>query len=238
MGIADVGPGDHRAAAGQALYFSADGTPLPVGTTIRNPAMAAFLQQLAAQGPDAFYKGANAQAIAATVSQAPRNPAPMTVADIADYEAKQRPPVCGEYRGHRICGMGPPSSGGTTVFAILKQLERFDLRSLGPQSPTSWHLIAESMRLAFADREKYLADPDFVPVPVAGLIDPGYLASRSALRSRTSMTVPTSTPCSRIGLALTSTGKNSPFLRMKTSWCPTTSKRSGSARSIGHSGIG
>ena len=79
--------------------------------------------------------------------------------------------------------MGPPSSGGTTVFAILKQLERFDLARLGPQSPTAWHLIAESMRLAFADRERYLGDADFVPVPVAGLMDTGYLASRSALIS-------------------------------------------------------
>jgi gamma-glutamyltranspeptidase/glutathione hydrolase len=77
--------------------------------------------------------------------------------------------------------MGPPSSGGTTVFAILKQIERFDVARLGPASPTSWHLIAESMRLAFADRERFLADPDFVPVPVAGLVDPAYLATRSAL---------------------------------------------------------
>jgi gamma-glutamyltranspeptidase/glutathione hydrolase len=77
--------------------------------------------------------------------------------------------------------MGPVSSGATTVFAILKQLERFDLAALGPDNPTSWHLIAESMRLAYADRDKYLADPDFVRVPVAGLIDPAYLASRSVL---------------------------------------------------------
>ena len=70
--------------------------------------------------------------------------------------------MCGTYRGHRICGMGPPSSGATTVFAILKQLERFDLTALGPDSPAAWHLIAESMRLAYADRDLYLADPDFV----------------------------------------------------------------------------
>jgi gamma-glutamyltranspeptidase/glutathione hydrolase len=105
----------------------------------------------------------------------------MTAGDVAAYDAKPRPPLCAEYRAHRICGMGPPSSGGTTVTAILKQLERFDLARLGPSSPTSWHLIAESMRVAFADRDRYLADPDFVPVPVAGLIDPGYLAGRSAL---------------------------------------------------------
>ena len=99
----------------------------------------------------------------------------MTAGDLAAYDAKERAPVCGAYRGYRICGMGPPSSGGTTVFAILKQLERFDLARLGPASPESWHLIAESMRLAYADRDKYLADADHVRVPVAGLIDPGYL---------------------------------------------------------------
>ena len=170
-------------AAGRALYFGADGKPLPVGTTIRNPAMADFLTQLAERGPDAFYVGPNAQAIAAAVRNAPHNPSPMTVGNIAAYDAKERPSVCGNYRGYRICGMGPPSSGATTVFAILKQLERFDLGALGAANATSWHLIAESMRLAYADRDKYLGDSDFVQVPVAGLTDPPYLASRSALIS-------------------------------------------------------
>ena len=167
--------------AGRALYYDGQGKPLPVGTLVRNPAMAAFLEQLAAAGPDAFYVGPNAQAIVAAVSAAPRNPAPMTIGDVASYDSKRRPPVCGDYRGHRICGIGPPSSGGTTVLAIVKQLERFDMRGLGPNSPTSWHLIAESMRLAFADRDRYLGDGDFVPVPVAGLTEPDYLAGRSAM---------------------------------------------------------
>ncbi|MBA3511748.1 gamma-glutamyltransferase [Sphingomonas sp.] len=168
-------------ADGRALFYGPNGEPLPVGTVVRNRALAAFLERLASQGPDAFYVGPNAQAIVATVNGSPRNPSRMTAGDLAAYDAKPRPPVCGVYRAHKICGMGPPSSGATTVFAILKQIERFDLRALGPASPTSWHLIAESMRLAFADRDRYLADGDFVPVPVAGLIDPGYLASRSAL---------------------------------------------------------
>ena len=167
--------------AGRALYFGADGQPKPVGTIIRNPALAEFLTQLAERGPDSFYVGPNAQAIVAAVNGAPRNPSAMTIGDIASYDAKVRPTVCGTYRGYKICGMGPPSSGATTVFAILKQLERFDLASSGPRSPKSWHLIAESMRLAYNDRDKYLGDPDFVSVPVAGLIDPGYLAQRSAL---------------------------------------------------------
>ncbi len=168
-------------AQGRAMFYGPDGNPLPAGTMVRNPALAAFLEQLAARGPDSFYVGPNAQAIVATVNAAPRNPSQMRVGDLAAYDAKERPAVCGTYRGNRICGMGPPSSGATTVFAILKQLERFDLASLGPQSPTSWHLIAESMRLAYADRDRYIGDPDHVAVPVAGLIDPGYLAGRSAL---------------------------------------------------------
>ena len=168
-------------AEGRSLFYAADGEPLPVGTRVRNPRLAAFLTDLASRGPDSFYVGPNAGAIAATVRAAPRTPAPMTPGDVAAYDAKARPPVCGAYRGYRICGMGPPSSGATTVYAILKQLERFDLTALGPDSPVAWHLIAESMRLAYADRDLYLADPDFVSVPVAGLTDPSYLAQRSAL---------------------------------------------------------
>jgi gamma-glutamyltranspeptidase/glutathione hydrolase len=170
-------------AEARAMFYGPDGKALPVGTLVRNPAFATFLEQLATRGPDSFYVGPNAQAIAASVSKAPHNPAPMTTGDIASYDAKPRPPVCGTYRVYRICGMGPSSSGGFTVFAILKQLERFDLTALGPNSPTAWHLIAESERLAYADRDKYLADEDYIRVPLAGLTDPAYLASRSALIS-------------------------------------------------------
>ncbi len=173
-------------AEARAIFYQADGQPKPVGTLVKNPAFAAFLEKLAKLGPDSFYVGPNAQAIAAAVSGAPHNPAPMTTGDIAAYNSKPRPPVCGTYRGYRICGMGPSSSGGFTVLATLKQLERFDLSALGPKSPTTWHLIAESERLAYADRDKYLADEDFVHVPLAGLIDPAYLARRSALISPTS----------------------------------------------------
>jgi gamma-glutamyltranspeptidase/glutathione hydrolase len=170
----------------RAIFYQADGQPKPVGTVVRNPALAAYLEQLSRLGPDSFYVGPNAQAIAARVSGAPHNPAPMTTGDIASYSAKPRPPICGTYRVYRICGMGPSSSGGFAVYATLKQLERFDLSALGPSSPTAWHLIAESERLAYADRDRYIADEDFVRVPLAGLIDPGYLARRSALISPTS----------------------------------------------------
>ena len=167
--------------AGRALYYGADGLPLPVGTVVKNPALAATLEMIARQGAKSFYSGGNARAIVTRVTTAPRNPAPMTEADVGAYQAKNRAPVCAVYRQYRICGMGPPSSGATTVLAALGQLERFDLRALGQTSPTAWHLIAESERLAYADRARYAADADFVAVPVAGMIDPAYLARRSAL---------------------------------------------------------
>ena len=183
-------------ADARALYYDAKGEPLPIGTRIRNPALARFLAMIADRGPDAFYVGPNAQAIVGAVNGAAHNPSPMTVGDVASYDAKPRPPVCGMYRGYRLCGMGPPSSGATTVFATLKMLERFDLARLGPNSPVAWHLIAESMRLAYADRDQYLADGEFIFVPVAGLTDPAYLAARSALISpdKTMQTVVAGTP--------------------------------------------
>ncbi|MFM5924843.1 MAG: gamma-glutamyltransferase [Novosphingobium sp.] len=168
-------------AEGRALFYGADGQPLPVGTLVRNPALADTLEAIAGQGPKAFYGGANASAITARVTLAPVNPAPMTEADITAYAAKDRAPVCGTYRGYKICSMGPPSSGATTVIATLIQLERFDLKALGKDNPVAWHLIAESERLAYADRARYSADADFVTVPVQGMIDRKYLAARSAL---------------------------------------------------------
>ncbi len=170
-----------RSPAAAALYLSADGSAKTAGTRIVNPALAATLRVIAAGGPDAFYKGPVATAVAQTVQTAPTNPTMMTAADLAAYQAKVRPPVCSAYRVYRICGMAPPSSGGTSVAAILKQLERFDLSALGPDNPVSWHLLAESERLAFADRDAYLGDSDFVAVPVTGLVDPAYLQSRGAL---------------------------------------------------------
>jgi gamma-glutamyltranspeptidase/glutathione hydrolase len=170
-------------AEGRSLFYQADGNPKPVGTLVKNPAFAAFLEGIAARGAESFYSGPNAGDIVATVNGSPINPSQMTIGDIASYKVIQRAPVCGTYRGYRICGMGPSSSGGTTVFETLKQLERFNLSALGPNSPVVWHLIAESMRLAYADREQYLGDSGYVSVPIAGLMDPAYLAKRSALIS-------------------------------------------------------
>lgn len=168
-------------AAAKATYFDRQGAVLPVGAIIRNPALADLLERVADDGPSAFYRGQNAAEIAAIVSSSAIAPAPMTASDIERYVAKQRPAVCGEYRDHRICSMGPPSSGATTVLAILGLLERFDMAALGPDNPQSWHLFAEASRLAYADRAAYLGDSDYIDVPVAGLIDKKYLAGRSLL---------------------------------------------------------
>ncbi|MEO6040696.1 MAG: gamma-glutamyltransferase [Croceibacterium sp.] len=183
-----LGNAAERAAAdplGRALFYDAASRPLPAGTVVRNPALAATLERIGRGGPEAFYTGAAGAALAQHVAAATPRLAGMSAADVSSYRAKPRPPVCGEYRHYRICGMGPPSSGAITVYAILKQLERFDLGQMGPQSAAAWHVFAESQRLAYADRDRYLADSDYVRVPVAGLSDPAYLAARGALISET-----------------------------------------------------
>ena len=169
----------------EAVFYDESGEARPAGTLLRNRALAASLEQIARNGPDWFYTGTNAVAIATEVAAETPRPGALTAQDIGAYQAKERRQVCGDYRGYSICGMGPPSSGATTVYAILKQLERYDLAALGPRSATFWHLFAESQRLAYADRERYLADADFISVPVAGLTDPDYLAARGALISTT-----------------------------------------------------
>jgi gamma-glutamyltranspeptidase/glutathione hydrolase len=171
----------HVDPAYRALFFGADGKPLPAGTTVRNPEQAALLERIASQGPDSFYVGPQAGKLVATVNGAARNPSKMTAGDLAAYDAKARPVLCGRYRGYKVCSMGPPSSGGITVLMILAQLERFDMTKLGKDSATAWHLFAESSRLAYADRDLYLGDPDFVSVPLKGLLDRRYIAGRSKL---------------------------------------------------------
>ncbi|MEO7504376.1 MAG: gamma-glutamyltransferase family protein [Sphingomicrobium sp.] len=166
---------------GRALYFDRTGQPLPAGTIIRDPALGQLLADVATHGAGAFYSGANARAIVNEVNHSSRNPAPMSLADLASYRAVERTPLCGRYRAYRICSMGPPASGAVTLLAILGQLERFNVKALGANSPVTWHLFAESTRLAFADRARYVGDPGFVRVPVAGLLDPSYLHQRSAL---------------------------------------------------------
>ncbi|MEP2988084.1 MAG: gamma-glutamyltransferase [Parasphingorhabdus sp.] len=163
------------------LYWR-DRAPAPVGTIIKNPELAALLKDLQANGADAFYTGETAKAISDAVANAPQNQTEITQDDLNNYRAILRAPVCSSYREYKICGMGPPSSGATTVLQILGMIERFNMGKLYKESPVqAWHVIGEAMRLAYADRQKYLGDRDFVAVPVDGLIDKSYIAKRSQL---------------------------------------------------------
>jgi gamma-glutamyltranspeptidase / glutathione hydrolase len=164
----------------RSIYW-VDGKPATAGMRIKNPKLAATLKTIAKRGPNAFYTGKIGASIVAATTNSPVSPGDMTMSDLATYKAKEQAAVCGPYRVYVICGMAPPSSGATTVIQILGTLERFDLGALGKDSPKSWHLLGQAMQLAYADREKYLGDSDFVDVPVKGLLDPAYLAERSAL---------------------------------------------------------
>jgi len=164
-----------------AALYAPDGKPVSSGDIIRNPKLSALLTRISTEGAPAFYYGENPRIISDIVGTTPRNPTKMTPLDFSQYTATPREAVCSQYREYRVCGMGPPSSGATTVLGILGLLERFDLKALGPNSAQSWHLIADAMRLTYADRAIYTGDNDFSPVPVDGLIDPEYLRARSAL---------------------------------------------------------
>ncbi|MBZ9613616.1 gamma-glutamyltransferase [Rheinheimera maricola] len=161
-------------------FFPADQS-VAEGSVLKNPAYAATLKAIASSGPDAFYRGELAQAISKRVQTAPVNPGSLTVADMAAYKAVQREPLCMPYRLYKVCGMAPPSSGGVAVLQVLGILQQFDLSKLAPDSVQTTHLLAQAAKLAFADRERYLADPAFVPVPTAGMLAPDYLAQRAAL---------------------------------------------------------
>lgn len=162
-----------------ADYFMPNGNPLTQGDMLKNPAYAETLRGLANQGIASFYQGRIADDIIATIQDGAGNPGVMTKADLADYQVKERPPVCVKYRGHEVCGMGPPSSGGLTVGQILGMVQHHDLPAMSPSSPEAWRLIGDASRLAFADRGLYMADADFVSVPSDGLINPSYLARRA-----------------------------------------------------------
>lgn len=192
-----------RSAEMTAYFLNDDGSPKASGTLLKNPPLAAVLQRIAKEGPDALYKGPVAQEIVAKV-QGHANPGSLSLSDLANYSAKERAPLCTDYKRWQVCGMPPPSSGGIAMAQILgtlQGLESRDIRwALGSMRPVKTstaagfeppaeavHLISEAERLAYADRAQYVADSDFVPVPVKGLIDPGYLASRAALVGERSM---------------------------------------------------
>jgi gamma-glutamyltranspeptidase/glutathione hydrolase len=167
----------------RSYFLDEAGSPLETGATLENHAYADTLRALASGGADAFYHGPIAARIVEAVRSHAGNPGLLSETDLAAYRVKERPAVCVAYRGHDVCGMGPPSSGGTAVGQILGMLEPFDIGTLGAADPVAWRLIGDATRLAFADRERYLADSDFVSIP-HGLLDRAYLESRSALLRR------------------------------------------------------
>ncbi|MBX9684952.1 MAG: gamma-glutamyltransferase [Hyphomicrobium sp.] len=173
---------DHFSAQARAYFYDAADHPHAEGVLLKNPQYAATLRAIAKGGAAAFYQGAIADAIVAAVAAAPRADGGMTTTDLASYRAETREPLCFAYRTHRICGMGPPSSGALTIAQTLKLIEPLD-HVHGAQSRmsgTALHIMAEAQKLAFADRNRYIADPAFVPLP-SGYLDDRYLASRRSL---------------------------------------------------------
>jgi gamma-glutamyltranspeptidase/glutathione hydrolase len=162
-------------------FYDAAGEPHPVGYKLANPAYAATLRTLAAGGAESFYSGDLAGAIAAEVAGNSVRPGRMTLDDLKRYTARESAPLCTPYRRWRVCGPQLPSSGGVTTQQVLGTLRAFELGELRDDPVIAIHLIAEASRLAFADRNLYLADAAFVDAPVAGLLDPVYLEKRAAL---------------------------------------------------------
>jgi len=163
-------------------FFDQTNSAFPAGQVLRNSEFAATLRRIAAEGADAFYKGDIARALVDAVQKAPNHKGDLTLADLAAYRVKSREPLCFPYRRYRICSMGPPSSGGLAVGQVLSMMEPFDLGTTpaAAANTRALHLIAEAQKLAFADRDHYIGDPDYVTIP-SGLLDPGYLASRRNL---------------------------------------------------------
>jgi gamma-glutamyltranspeptidase/glutathione hydrolase len=174
----------HMPGSGQYFFTSSpDGKQEPVaaGTLLKNPQLAETLKIIAAEGPDGFYKGKVAQEIVDAVQTAPSRPGTLSMADMAGYEAKDRDPLCRPYRQYKVCAMPPPTSGGIATLQILGILENFDMGEIEPMSLTAVHFISEAEKLAYADRGKFLGDPDFVKIPVDRLLDATYLRQRAAL---------------------------------------------------------
>ncbi|OLQ84487.1 gamma-glutamyltransferase [Vibrio ponticus] len=161
-------------------FFTESGQPLQQGSLLKNAEYAQTLELLAKEGEQAFYRGKIAQDIVSKVQGITDNPGSLAVEDFATYKVIEREPVCAPYRQYQVCGMGPPSSGALTVGQILGITAHFDLSKMGADDPQSWQIIGDASRLAFADRGRYIADTDFVPMP-HGLLDPDYLAERARL---------------------------------------------------------
>ena len=168
-------------ADARAYFFTPEKKPHPVGHILKNPAYAETLRRLARHGAADFYTAAPHSTGGKMLARLAQTASVMTPQDLATYRAKQRPALCAPYRAYKICSIGPPSSGGVALLQMLGLLSRFDMAAHAPNSTAAIHLISEAARLAFADRARYLADADFVHVPVAALLAPDYLARRAAL---------------------------------------------------------
>jgi gamma-glutamyltranspeptidase/glutathione hydrolase len=163
-------------------FFSRnDGELIEAGDAWRNPEYARTLREIAKGGRDAFYRGRIADAIIERVRTSPRNPAVITREDFALYRVIEREAICGTYRLYRVCSVPPSTSGGVALLQILGILERFPSGELKPGTLKAVHLLTQAERLAFADRARWIGDPDFVQVPLSGLIDRNYLAGRALL---------------------------------------------------------
>ena len=177
--LIDRDPLLRKMKASRAYFYNADGKAWPVGHLLKNPAYVKSLKIIAKAGAAGFYHGPLAQEIVAAVQGSEVNPGKLTLEDMAAYKPKLRRPICGPYRVWTICGMPPPSSGGGTVASILGILQSFDLKAMGANSLAAVHVILEAERLAYADRDMYMADSDYVNVPMALFTDPFYLADRA-----------------------------------------------------------
>jgi len=173
-------------AFARKLYYGADGRAKPAGTRLVNAAYGATLRTVAREGVDAFYRGPIAADIVRAVRSHPK-PGDLSEQDLAGYRALEREPVCGPYRQWRLCSMGPPSAGGVAVLQILGLLERAGFERAAPDSAAAVHLFTEAGRLAYADRARYLGDPEFVSVPIRKLLDGKYLDRRARLIGERSM---------------------------------------------------
>ena len=160
-------------------YFFQDGEPLVEGTWLTNAEYADVMHRMANEGARVIYSGEIAKAIVNTVRGAEKNPGVISLMDLSTYTVKERPAVCASFRGHQVCGMGPPSSGALTVGQILGLLDRFPAGSR--DNPQTMRLLGDASRLAFADRGRYMADSDFVPMPTKGLVSDDYLSERATL---------------------------------------------------------
>jgi len=173
-----------KMATARHYFFNERGEAWPVGHLLKNPEYARSLRLIAQKGPDGFYKGELAERIVAAVTHSKFNPGTLSMRDMAGYIPKQRAAICGAYRVWTVCGMPPPSSGGGAVASILGILQSFDLKSMAPNSLEPVHLILEAERLGYADRDKYMADSDYVDVPLGMFTNQDYLKARAKLINR------------------------------------------------------